>query len=67
MNTKILISFFLGAGVGVGGSFFGFKKFFETKMAKEIKEMREYSHECTKYAEDMKRYADQMYEIVTGK
>lgn len=67
MNPKIIISFLLGAGVGVGGSFFGFKKFFEAKTAKEIKEMREYSHECKKYADEMKKYADEMYELATGK
>lgn len=67
MNPKIVISFLIGAGVGVGGSFLGFKKFFEAKMAKEIKEMREYSHECKKYAEEMKKYADEMYELATGK
>lgn len=67
MNPKIIISFLLGAGVGVGGSFLGFKKFFEVKTAKEIKEMREYSHECRKYADEMKKYADEMYELATGK
>ena len=67
MNPKIIISFFIGAAVGVGGSFYGFKKYFETKTAKEIKEMRDYAHECNKYAKEMKKYADEMYELATGK
>lgn len=67
MNPKIIISFFVGAAIGVGGSFFGFKKYFEAKTAKEIKEMREYAHECKKYAKEMKQYADEMYELATGK
>ena len=67
MNPKIIISFFIGTAVGVGGSFYGFKKYFETKTAKEIKEMRDYAHECNKYAQEMKKYADEMYELATGK
>ena len=67
MNSKIIISFFVGAAVGVSGSFYGFKKYFETKTAKEIKEMRDYAHECNKYAREMKKYADEMYELATGK
>lgn len=67
MSPKIVISFFVGAGVGVAGSFFGFKKYFEMKTAQEIKEMRDYAHECQKYAKEMKKYADEMYESITGK
>lgn len=67
MNSKIIISFFIGTAAGVGGSFYGFKKYFETKTAKEIKEMRDYAHECNKYAREMKKYADEMYELATGK
>lgn len=67
MNMKVIFSFFCGAAVGVGGSFFFFKKYFETKATKEILEMREWAQECKKYGAEMKKYADEMYELATGK
>ena len=67
MSPMVIISFFAGAGVGVGGSYFVLKKHYEKVTAKEIAEMREYANECKKYGDDMKRYADEMYELMTGK
>ena len=67
MSPMIIISFFAGAGVGVGGSYFVLKKHYEKVTAKEIAERREYANECKKYGDDMKRYADEMYELMTGK
>lgn len=67
MNPKIIISFLCGAAAGVGGSFIFFKKYFEAKSTKEILEMREWAHDCKKYGTEMKKYADEMYELATGK
>ena len=67
MNPKVIISFFVGAATGVGGSFIFFKKYFEKKMAKEILEMREFANDCKRYGIEMKEYADEMYELATGK
>ena len=67
MSPTVIISFFAGAGVGIGGSYFVLKKHYEKVTAKEIAEMREYANECKKYGDDMKRYADEMYELMTGK
>ena len=67
MNLKVIISFLCGAAAGVGGSFFFFKKHFEAKATKEILEMREWAYDCQKYGKEMKKYADEMYELATGK
>ena len=66
MNTRIIVAFLAGMGVGVGGSFIFFKRYFEKKADAEIAEMRELMHKYKKYGREMKEYADKMYESVTG-
>ena len=67
MNPKMIISFLLGAGMGTGISFIFLKKKYEKKADEEIAEMRELLHQYRKYGCEMKEYADEMYESVTGK
>lgn len=67
MSPKIITSFMLGAATGVGGSFIFFKRKYEKKADEEISEMRELLHQYKKYAKEMKSYADEMYEGITGK
>ena len=67
MSPKVIISFVLGAATGVGGSFIFFKRKYEKKADEEISEMRELLHQYKKYAKEMKSYADEMYEGITGK
>ena len=52
MNIKLILAFTAGTGVGVGGSFIFFKRYFEKKAEKEIAEMREWAHECKKYGNE---------------
>ena len=63
----MIISFLLGAGIGTGISFIFLKKKYEKKADAEIAEMRELMHQYKKYGREMKEYADEMYESVTGK
>lgn len=67
MNPKIIISFISGAATGIGGSFIFLKKHFEKKTEREIDEIRKWAMECKRYGKEMKTYADEMYELSTGK
>lgn len=66
MDGKVVVSFLLGAAAGFSGCFFSMKSYFNRKMEKEIQAMRDYAYKWKKNSEEMKKYADEMYESITG-